>query len=266
MAVDHENKDAIFRLLRFNSRMGTKSDMVSLDSYIEGMKEGQEKIYFVVNPSYEMAMNSPFMEPFKGSDLDVMVLTNNVDEIIFQQNGNYKNKRFVNIESAYEEISKDLGKDLEKEIAGSNRIPEEDITGFCLWMKNELKDSVAKVTISKRLKDTPAIITGQVSSSMRVMYEMMKQSGQDMMAQQQYEQAAKDQTLELNAGHPLIVNLNQLRKGGHGKTATLITRQLLDNVLQQSGIPFDMTKGTARQYQLMQEYIELLVDEQPNET
>jgi HSP90 family molecular chaperone len=54
-------------------------------------------------------------------------------------------------------------------------------------MKNELKDSITKVTISKRLKDTPAIITGQVSSSMRVMYEMMKQSGQDMMAQQQYE-------------------------------------------------------------------------------
>jgi HSP90 family molecular chaperone len=114
MAIDHENKDAIFRLLRFNSRNGKKSDMLSLDQYIEGMKEGQEKIYFVVNPSFEMAMNSPFMEPFKGSDLDVMVLTNNVDEIIFQQNGNYKNKRFVNIESSYEEISKDLGKDLEQ--------------------------------------------------------------------------------------------------------------------------------------------------------
>lgn len=139
-----------------------------------------------------MAMNSPFMEPFKGSELDCLILTNNVDEIIFQQNGNYKNKRFVNIESAYEEISKDLGKDLEAQVTGKNRIPEEDVTGFCLWMKNELKDSVAKVTISKRLKDTPAIITGQVSSSMRVMMEMMKQSGQDAMAAQQYEQATKD--------------------------------------------------------------------------
>jgi len=177
MATDNENKDAIWRLLRFNSRNRDRANLISLDEYVENMKEGQEKIYFVVNPNFDLAVNSPFMEPFKGSELDVVVLTNNVDEIIFQQNGNYKNKRFVNIESSYEEISKDLGKDIESEIAGSNRLPEEDITGFCLWMKNELDDSVAKVTISKRLKDTPAIITGQVSSSMRVMYEMMKQSG-----------------------------------------------------------------------------------------
>lgn len=224
MATDNENKDAIWRLLRFNSRNRDRANLISLDEYVENMKEGQEKIYFVVNPNFDLAVNSPFMEPFKGSELDVVVLTNNVDEIIFQQNGNYKNKRFVNIESSYEEISKDLGKDIESEIAGSNRLPEEDITGFCLWMKNELDDSVAKVTISKRLKDTPAIITGQVSSSMRVMYEMMKQSGQDMMGQQQYEQAAKDQTLELNAGHPLIVNLNQLRKNGDKKVASLIVR------------------------------------------
>lgn len=69
--------------LDLTQEMAKKSEMLSLDQYIEGMKEGQEKIYFVVNPSFDMAMNSPFMEPFKGSDLDVMVLTNNVDEIIF---------------------------------------------------------------------------------------------------------------------------------------------------------------------------------------
>ena len=59
--------------------------MVDLDEYIAKMKAGQEKIYFIVNPSIEGALNSPFMEPFKGSDLPVLILTNNIDEICFTQ-------------------------------------------------------------------------------------------------------------------------------------------------------------------------------------
>ena len=118
------------------------------------------------------------MEPFKNSDLDVLILNNNIDEILFQQNGYYKGKRFVSIESNFEEIRKDLGEDVEKESAMRVRIPEDDITPFCLWLKNDLQGLIGKVTISKRLHDTPALITGQMSSSMRVMMQMMEQSGQ----------------------------------------------------------------------------------------
>jgi len=73
---------------------------VSIDEYISKMKEGQDKIYFVVNPSYEGAIKSPYMEPFKGSDVDVLILTNNIDEILFQQTSEFKGKRFVSIESS----------------------------------------------------------------------------------------------------------------------------------------------------------------------
>jgi len=62
-----------------------------------------------------------------------------------------------------------LGIKSEQESSVRSRIPEEDITGFCLWLKNELSHNVSKVSISKRLKDTPALVTGQMSSSMRVM-------------------------------------------------------------------------------------------------
>ena len=48
------------------------------------MEEGQEKIYFIVNPIYDYALNSPYMEPFKDSKLDVLILSNNIDEILFQ--------------------------------------------------------------------------------------------------------------------------------------------------------------------------------------
>lgn len=174
IAVDAENKEALFRLLRFVSRGNGASELMSLDDYVKEMKEGQEKIYFIVNPVYDAALRSPYMEPFKDTDIDVLVLTNNVDEILFQQSTDWKGKKFVNIESSYEEIAKDIGKKSAEDSIARSRIPEEDITTFCLWLKNDLKDSIGKVTISKRLKDTPAILTGQMSSSMRVMMQMME--------------------------------------------------------------------------------------------
>ena len=57
--------------------------MISLDEYVENMKEGQEKIYFIVNQQFDAAIRSPYMEPFNNSEVDVLVLTNNVDEILF---------------------------------------------------------------------------------------------------------------------------------------------------------------------------------------
>jgi len=76
-----------------------------------------------------------------------------------------------------------------------------------LWLKNDLSDSIGKVSISKRLKDTPALITGQMSSSMRMMMQMMEGSGQ-MPGGVDLKRLAKDNTLELNPAHPIVVNLN----------------------------------------------------------
>jgi HSP90 family molecular chaperone len=178
IAVDAENKDALFKLLRFESRNGKAREYKSLEDYIAAMQPNQEKIYFIVNPSFELACKSPYMEPFKRSKLDVLILNNNVDEVLFQQNGDFKGKRFVNIESSYDEISKDLGNDHSEEVMKNSKIPEEDITPFCLWIKSELSGLIGKVQVSKRLKETPAILSGQMSSSMRIMMQMMENSGQ----------------------------------------------------------------------------------------
>ena len=223
------------------------------------MKEGQEKIYFLVNNQFELAEKSPYMEPFKNSEIDVLILTNNVDEILFQQIGEFKGKRFVSIESNFDEIQKDLGFDSEVESAERSRLPENDLTPFLLWLKEELKDNIGKVTISKRLKDTPAIITGNMSSSMRIMMQMMESHGQ--ADPQMLQKATKEQVLELNAAHPIVVNLNQLRKTNK-PAAKLVANQFLDNVLVQSGIPFDLQAGTERQFQLLASYLELVVNVQ----
>lgn len=82
-----------------------------------------------------------------------------------------------------------------------------------------------------------------MSSSMRIMMQMMESHGQ--ADPQTLAKATKEQVLELNAAHPIVVNLNQLRKTNK-PAAKLVAKQFLDNVLVQSGIPFDLQAGTER--------------------
>jgi len=151
-----------------------------------------------------------------------LILTNQVDEICFQQIQDYKGKQFVNIESSFDDVSKDL-KDTKKDDLddGTPRVPEDDVTAFSLWLKNELSANVSKVTISKRLTNSPALLFGQVSSSMRMIMQMMDQ--------QQADQQSKNNTLEINLKHPIVRGLNTLRKNDT-KTAKKVARQLMDNV------------------------------------
>ena len=90
-------------------------------------------------------------------------------------------------------------------------MPEEDVTNFCLWLKDTLSSKVAKVSLSRRLTNTPAILVGQMSSSMYMMMQMLQASGQ-MPAEAGQAEMPKDLTLEINASHPTILNLNTLRK------------------------------------------------------
>lgn len=84
LTTDSENAEALSKLLRFNSTFST-NNFISLDEYLEKIKPTQDKIYFVFSGSVESALDSPFMEPFKGTDIPVLILTNNIDEICLQQ-------------------------------------------------------------------------------------------------------------------------------------------------------------------------------------
>lgn len=100
------------------------------------------------------------MEPFKGTEIPILVVPTNVDEFCLMNIGQYKGKKFVNVESDFEEIKKN--ENIEKQL------PEEDVSSFCLWLKNELSHSINKVILSKRLSDLPGLVVGPMSSSMRM--------------------------------------------------------------------------------------------------
>jgi HSP90 family molecular chaperone len=76
-----------------------------------------------------------------------------------------------------EDIRKDLGI-TDADHGVESKLPEEEVTGFCLWLKDSLSEKISKVTLSKRLTNTPAIVVGEMSSSMFMMMQMLQSSGQ----------------------------------------------------------------------------------------
>lgn len=137
------------------------------------MKEGQKKVYFASGVSYESALSTPFYEAVKDLAVPVLVLTNQLDEFCLTSAGDYKGIQFINIEQAQlDEIRKDIGLEAD-EGSVKSRLPEEEVTNFCLWLKDTLSAKVAKVKLSNRLRDTPALIVGEMSSSMYMMMQML---------------------------------------------------------------------------------------------
>lgn len=221
MVSDKDNGEALLKLARFDSSVGSN---ISIDDYVKKMKDGQDKIYYLLSNSIEGAKSSPFMDQFRDNKVPVLFIYVGIDEIVFRTLNEYKKLKFINIESNYEEVSKEFQG---KEVDSSKGVPSDDVTGFCLWIKNELQPVVSQVTISKRLKDSPAIVISQASAGMRQMMAMMDKS--------QVAEFSKNLTFELNANHNLITGLNLLRKKDL-KNANVMLRQILDNCLLASGL------------------------------
>lgn len=81
---DSENKEQLLKLNRYQANFTGEGQTISLDDYVKKMKEGQKKIYFVVGGTREAALNNPFLSVFKDSDVPVLVINNQVDEVLFQ--------------------------------------------------------------------------------------------------------------------------------------------------------------------------------------
>ena len=251
--TDPENKDQLFRLLRFSANFTERStDLISLDDYVARMKEGQKKIYFASGASHDAALATPFYEAVKDLALPTLVLTNQLDEFCLTSAGEYKGMPIVNIEQAQiDEIRKELGLAAEDDTVKS-RLPEDEVTNFCLWLKDTLSARVAKVKLSNRLKETPALVSGQMSSSMYMMMQMLQQSGQ--LPGGQGPEPPRELTLEINAAHPTIINLNTLRKA-EPEFAKEISLVLLDQLMTANNLPYDAKESHGRNQRFMEQYL-----------
>jgi TNF receptor-associated protein 1 len=237
---DSDNSEPLMRLLRFTLSVGSKKEKVSLEEYIKKFKEGQDKIYYLnaLGPDKDLDENV-FLEAFKNQDLPILISSSPLDEMIFKQLQQYKNYKFINIENESDEF---LNKYRQETSSSVNKISDDDVTPFTLWIKNELEPYVSKVTISRRLKDSPMLVTSQVSSQMKMIMSMMNmdKAGNQM----------KDFSVEINPSHDLIINVNLLRKE-EPKIASMTIKQLFDTSLLHAGLPLQNADFAKRTFTLL---------------
>lgn len=236
--TDSDNADVLMKLMRFNLSIKNKREKSSLEDYVKKMKEGQDKIYYLVTPEKDNEFeDNIYLESYKNQDVPILIASTPLDEMIFKQK-QFKNFKFVNIENESDDF---LNKCKDETSNDINKIPEEEVTPFTLWIKNELEPYVSKVTVSRRLKDSPLLVTSQYSSQMKILMNMVGQEKSD---------ALRECFVEINPSHNLILNLNTLRKEDP-RIASMSIKHLFDTAVLHSGMPLQSQDFAKRTYKLI---------------
>merc|ERR1712203_734412 len=198
---DDSNRSKLSKLLRFTS---TKSEgkEISLDKYLDRMQESQESIYYMSGESLEVMMKAPSLQVFKKKDLEVLMLSDHLDEPCLQKLADYEGKKFVSIQKAdvkldeTEEEKKHFAKvkDMYKPLADWWKEKLTDLTE-----KGAMKDAgvkIEKVEISKRLTESPVVVvTSQFGYSAQQEKVMKAQAFQN---KDQLSMMSGRKTLEVN--------------------------------------------------------------------
>lgn len=197
-AEDYANREKIASLLRFTSTKseGDEQD-VSLDAYIERMPEKQDKIYYLTADTLSAARNSPHLEVFKKKDIEVLLLTDRVDEWLVSHLSDYKDKHLQSV--AKGEL--DLGELEDKQDKEKAEKAAEEHKDLLQRIKEALGDAVKDVRVSTRLTDSPACLVVDHYDMSQNLARVLKQLGQDAPAPQPI--------LEINLEHPLVERLER---------------------------------------------------------
>lgn len=199
-AEDFANRERIAGLLRFAStHTGSAAPTVSLDDYISRMKEGQTKIYYIVADSHEAAANSPHLELLRKKGIEVLLMSERIDEWLINHLTEYKEKQLHSVTRGELELG-ELEDAAEKE--AQEKLAEE-FAPLIERIKAALGASVADVKVTSRLTDTPAcVVTGEGEMSTQ-MIKLMQAAGQPV--------PEVKPTFEVNPAHPLVSRLNDLQ-------------------------------------------------------
>merc|ERR1719217_1309390 len=253
---DDSNRSKLSKLLLFKS---TKSEgkEINLDKYLDQMAENQEGIYYMSGESLEVMKKSPSLQVFKKKDIEVLMLSDHLDEPCIQKLADYEGKKFVSIQKAdvkldeSEEEKKRFSKlkDMYKPLTDWWKEKLTDLTE-----KGAMKDAgvkIEKVELSKRLTDSPVVVvTSQFGYSAQQEKIMKAQAFQN---KDQISMMSGRKTLEVNANHPVVIDLLAKVKDDKENAAALDTAQVLfQTALIESGYEIaDPSALVQRVYRLM---------------
>ena len=197
--VDPTNKDKIKDLLLYESSKTKPGEYISLKEYTERMIPDQKNIYFLTGDSRSTVDNSPHLEVFKKKDVEVLFMTEPVDEFILPGFGEYSDKSLKSI--AQGDI--DLGTEEEKKIAEEQK---KEVTGkyknLIKKIEESLKEDVKEVRLSNRLTDSPSCLVtdeGDINPQMERIFAAMNQPVPEVK-----------RILEINPNHPVIEKMNKI--------------------------------------------------------
>ncbi|MDB4038154.1 molecular chaperone HtpG [Candidatus Thioglobus sp.] len=191
---DFANKDKISNLLRFTSTSADSSDQtISLKDYIGRMKEGQKNIYYVTADTYAAAKGSPHLEIFKQKDIEVLLLSDRVDEWLVANFGDFE-------EFSLKSIAKGDLEDLDsKEDKKKKEKTVKDFESVITKAQEILSNQVKEVKVSSRLSESPSCLVADENELGGNMERIMKSLGQDI--------PDTKPILEINPDHPLVIKL-----------------------------------------------------------
>ncbi|MEJ5061922.1 MULTISPECIES: molecular chaperone HtpG [unclassified Pseudomonas] len=196
-AEDFANKEKIAGLLRFASTNGDDGDqVVGLTEYLARAKEGQDKIYYLTGETYAQVKNSPHLEVFRKKGIEVLLLTDRIDEWLMSYLSDFDGKSFVDVARG----DLDLGNlDSEEDKKAAEEVAKSK-EGLVERLKTALGESVAEVRVSHRLTDSPAILAiGEQDLGLQ-MRQILEASGQKV--------PDSKPIFEFNPAHPLIEKLD----------------------------------------------------------
>ena len=201
-AEDHGNQEAIAKLLRFASTHGDSSaQTVSLEEYVGRMAEGQEKIYYITADSYAASKSSPHLELFRKKGIEVLLLSDRIDEWMMSYLTEFDGKPFQSVSKADETLDK-LADETEEQKAA-----EKQLEPFIERVKTLLGERVKDVRLTHRLTDTPAIVVTEADEMSTQMAKLFAAAGQ---------QAPEVKYIfELNPEHALVKRASDVGDNEH---------------------------------------------------
>lgn len=193
---DSKSKEKLYQLLRYTSLNTDNDNTISLDSYVENMKEGQKDIYYITGESVKVMKNMPCLEKLKKKGYDVILMSDAIDEYMMQHIREYKDKKFVN-------CSKDDFV-LEDEMNELVEIKKE-WEPFCKEVKEILGNLVKEVRVSDKLVSRPCVIVSDKYGWSANMERIMK--AQALKSNEHFMFGNSQKYMEINVEHDIIKNI-----------------------------------------------------------
>ena len=238
---DFENREKLAKLLRFETSKTKENELTSFDEYLKRTKKDQKEIYFLSGKNRQEIENSPYLETFIASDIEVIYLYEAIDDFTMSALSNYDKKELSSADKSDIKVPK---KESEKK---ESKKSIENFEKLTKWMEKLFEKDLEKVVLSDRLVNSPAIIVNPDDKMTTNMQKILKDAKGDFFP-------AGKKILEINPEHTLIKKISKLVDSKKDKKLiTQIAEQIYDNALFNAGMDLDKSKMVKRMNDILEQ-------------